>query len=125
MKTIPAPYEKLRAWTAAHQVLLQVYRTTEKWPRQEIYGLTSQARRAAFSVAANIAEGVAKRGLREFRRFLDIALGSSTELRYILRVAHDLGFLTKESWNKIEFERNEAGKLLWRLYESVVKRNQT
>ena len=107
-----APYEKLRAWQASHQVVLQVYRATETWPKREIYGLSSQARRAAFSVAANIAEGVAKRGEREFRRFLDIAIGSSSELR----VARDLEFLSKSAWEDLEKGRDTAGKLLWRLY---------
>jgi four helix bundle protein len=97
-------------------VVLSVYRTTEAWPNREQYGLTSQARRAAFSIAANIAEGVAKRGEREFRRFLDIAIGSSSELCYVLRVALDLGLLSESKWEELEKQRNAAGKLLWRLY---------
>ena len=114
-----APYEKLRAWTASHQVVLTVYRATESWPQRELYGLTSQARRAAFSIAANIAEGVAKRGEREFRRFLDFALGSSSELCYVLRVARDLGLLQESNWQELETQRNAAGKLLWRLYQTA------
>ena len=114
-----APYERLRAWKHSHQVVLDVYRATAIWPRHELYGLTIQARRAAFSIAANIAEGAAKRGAREFRRFLDIAIGSSSELSYTLRVALDLGMLSRKDWEKLEAERNAAGKQLWRLYESV------
>ena len=114
-----APYEKLRAWQASHEVVLHVYRATEGWPKREMYGLTAQARRSAFSVAANIAEGVAKRGQREFRRFLDISLGSSTELRYTLRVARDLAYFAESDWEKLEAERNDAGKLVWRLYVSA------
>ncbi|MGH8622565.1 MAG: four helix bundle protein, partial [Burkholderiales bacterium] len=78
-----AHYEKLLAWKECHALALMVYRATEKFPRHERYGLTAQARRAAFSAAANIAEGSAKRGAAEFRRFLDIALGSISELEYI------------------------------------------
>jgi four helix bundle protein len=73
-------YERLEAWQAAHQLVLLTYRVTKAFPREELYGLTSPARRAGFSVAANIAEGSAKRGPREFRRYLDIALGSLSEL---------------------------------------------
>jgi four helix bundle protein len=120
-----APYEKLRAWQETHQLVLNVYGTTESWPSRELYGLTSQARRAAFSIAANISEGVAKRGQREFRRFLDMALGSMSELSYILLVARELGLLDKEKWESLDAQRNRAGKLLWRLYEAVQRRAQT
>ena len=117
-----APYEKLRAWQASHEVVLQVYRATEAWPKREMYGLTSQARRAAFSVASNIAEGVVKRGQREFRRYLDIALGSSTELRYAIRVGRDLDYFAETEWEQLESARNAAGKLVWRLYVAAGKR---
>jgi len=112
------PYERLRAWKASHDVVLRTYKLTESWPNHETYGLIAQARRAAFSVASNIAEGSAKRGSREFCRFLDIAIGSTAELSYILRVALDLGFLPRHDWEEIETSRNEAGKQLWRLYEA-------
>ena len=86
------PYEKLTAWKISYELVLATYRATETFPRHELYGLVSQARRAAFS-APNIAEGSAK----EFRRFLDIALGSLAELAFILRLARDLGYLTAEA----------------------------
>jgi four helix bundle protein len=76
-------------------------------------------RRAALSVPTNIAEGAAKRGQREFRRFLDIALGSLSELTYLLRFSKDRGLLTSESWLEVEALRDEAGKLTWRLYEKL------
>ena len=69
------PYERFQAWKLSYQLTLDVYRLTASFPKHELYGLTSQSRRAAFSVVANIAEGSAKRGPREFRRYLDIALG--------------------------------------------------
>lgn len=83
------PYENLAAWRTAHALALAIYRVTEHFPPVERYGLTSQMRRAAYSAAANIAEGYAKRGRRELRRFLDISLGSLEEIAYATRLAHD------------------------------------
>jgi four helix bundle protein len=117
-----APYEQLHAWRASHDVVLRVYRATGAWPKHELYGLTSQARRAAFSIAANIAEGTGKRGRGEFRRYLDIAIGSAVELCYTLRVARDLGYLSVDEWQSLESDRDGAGKLLWRLYMSSARK---
>jgi len=89
----------LEAWQAAHQLVLLTYRVTKIFPREELYGLTSQARRAAFSVAANIAEGSAKKGPREFRRYLDIAVGSLSELAYIFRLVKDLELIDNSKWS--------------------------
>jgi four helix bundle protein len=69
------PYEKLEAWKTSHELALDIYRKSETWPRTELFGLTSQARRAALSIPTNIAEGVAKLGAREFRRYLDSPSG--------------------------------------------------
>jgi four helix bundle protein len=114
-----AAFERFRAWQEAHRVVLSVYRATESWPSREQYGLISQARRAAFSVAANIAEGAARRGPREFRRFLDISLGSTSELRYVLQLARDLGLLSEDEWEALERQRDLSGKVLWRLHQSL------
>jgi four helix bundle protein len=114
-----APYERLEAWQEAHGMALLIYRVTDSWPTEERFGLTIQLRRAALSVPANIAEGAAKRGRREFRRFLDIALGSLAEVTYLLRFCRDRGLLTPESWLELETVRNRAGKLTWQLYRSI------
>lgn len=79
-------------WQQAHQFVLAVYRFTEGFPRHEIYGLTNQFRRAAVSIAANIAEGFKKRGTNDKARFLNIAQGSLEECRYYCLLAHDLGY---------------------------------
>ncbi len=92
---------------------------TKDWPANEQYGLISQARRAAYSASANIAEGSAKRGPREFRRYLDISLGSLSELSYILLLARDLGFLKAEGWGEIEALRDHAGRLTYGLYRAI------
>ena len=119
-----APYERLAAWRLSYQLVLGVYDATDGFPKHELYGLTSQTRRAAFSVVANIAEGSAKRGAAEFRRYLDVALGSITELEVALRLARDRRYLTAESWTTLERLRNHAGAVLWRLYRAISRRGQ-
>ncbi len=115
------PYERFEAWKVNHQLTLAVYGATRTWPKAELYGLVSQTRRAAFSAPMNIAEGCAKKGPREFRRYLDIALGSLSELSYCLRLARDLGYLEVKQWEQLNELRNRAGQLTWRLYRSVAK----
>ncbi|HEV8599516.1 MAG TPA: four helix bundle protein [Gemmatimonadales bacterium] len=114
-------FEKLSAWQACHKVVLSVYSATSSWPADERYGLITQARRSAFSAAANIAEGSAKRGHREFRRYLDASLGSLAELCYVIKVARDLGMIAEEEAKSLEALRDEAGKLTWGLYAYVSK----
>lgn len=115
------PYERFRAWQLCHELALAVYGVTKSWPIQERYGLTSQARRASFSAAVNLVEGSAKRGSREFRRYLDIALGSLEELGYILRFARDAGILDPDHHSCLEQQRREARGLTWLLYRSLSK----
>ena|SRR5581483_11981361 len=114
-----ASYERFAAWRKAYELAKAVYAATERFPKSELYGLTSQSRRAAFSIVANFAEGSAKRGTPEFRRFLDISLGSITELEIALRLAHDLGYLKHEEWCELERLRDYAGILIWRLYRKL------
>ena len=112
-------HERLKSWAACHELALSVYRMTQDWPANERYGLISQARRAVYSASANIAEGSAKRGAREFRRYLDMSLGSLAELSYILLLARDLGYLKTEGWGEIEALRDHAGRLTWGLYRAI------
>ena len=119
-----APYERLNAWKLAHKLALETYRATTGFPKHELYGLTSQVRRAAFSVALNIAEGSAKRGPKEFCRYLNIALGSLSELTCALLISKDLGFLSEESWKALEASRNHAGALTWNLYQAIMKKGR-
>jgi four helix bundle protein len=112
-------HEGLKSWSACHNLTVAIYQVTRRWPGHEVYGLTSQARRAAYSAAANIAEGSAKRGSAEFRRFLNISLGSLAELSYILLLARDLDYLKSEEWGEIEALRDHAGRLTWGLYRAL------
>ena len=86
-------YRELKVWQKAHQLTLAVYRATGGFPRGELYGLTSQVRRAASSVPANIAEGFSTRGRSDKARFMNTAQGSLEELRYYFILARDLGYL--------------------------------
>src|SRR3954467_11088832 len=110
-----AMYQRLKAWERCHELCLEVYRITGSWPVAERYGLTSQARRAAHSAPANIAEGSAKKGSREFRRYLDITLGSLSELSYTLLLARDLKILSDEEWAKLDEVHQKAGGMTWLL----------
>lgn len=118
------PHERLLAWQRSHDLVLAVYRATSGSPVQERYGMVAQIRRAALSAATNLVEGSAKLGKREFRRYLDISLGSLAEVGYLLRVARDLGVLTRENWEALEATRKEAARLVWLLYRSLGERRQ-
>src|SRR5207247_8552557 len=95
------------------------YAGTRSWPTEKRSGVAPQARRAALSAAANIAGGSAKRGRREFIRYLDITIGSLSELSYVFRLAHDLNVLVGEDWEELSGLRARAGFLSWRLYEKL------
>jgi len=114
-------FEKLLAWQACHKMVIAIHRITSTWPNEERFGLTAQARRAAFSAAANISEGTAKRGFRERRKYLDNSLGSLSELCYIIRLAKELEILSDEAALELESLRDEAGKLTWGLYNHARK----
>ncbi len=92
MRAAARTFEDLVVWQKAHQFVLAVYRLTRTFPRSEVYGLTSQFRRAAVSIAANIAEGFRKRGSADKVRFLNIAQGSLEESRYYLILTRDLEY---------------------------------
>lgn len=112
-------HERLHAWKVCHELVLAIYDATNSFPKHELYGLTSQARRAAFSAAVNIAEGSAKRGPSEFRRFIDISIGSLAELAYILRLVRDLKLLPEDHWKQLDALRGRAGFMTWRLYQAI------
>jgi four helix bundle protein len=112
-------HERLKVWQLAHELTLAVYRLTMSWPVQERYGLTSQIRRAASAVPTNLAEGASKRGRKEFRRYADIALGSVSEVAYLLLLARDLGIVTGEEHERLDDLRKRTGGLTWRLIRAL------
>ena len=89
-------FRELKVWEKAHQLTLSVYQVSHRFPKEELYGLTSQIRRASASIPANIAEGCGKCGDAELARYLQIAMGSSSELEYHLLLARDLGYLSAD-----------------------------
>ena len=116
------PYERFTAFELCHELAIDVYRSTEGFPKREWYGgIASQLRRAAFSAANNIVEGSSRRGAGEFRHFLDIAWGSVSEVGYGLRFARDAGFLTDEAYARLYAKWIAASKATWKLLSAVTK----
>ena len=105
-------YTQLKVWEKAHQLTLKVYRATNSFPRDELFGLTSQLRRSASSIAANLAEGCGRGSDPDFARFVQIALGSAYEVQYHLLLARDLGYLkaaSPQSTDDINYESLNQG----------------
>ena len=113
-------FEDLIVWQKAHALVLAVYARTTTFPREEIYGLTSQVRRSAVSVPANIAEGFKRRSKPDKIRLLNIAEGSLEETRYYLRLATDLGYMKDDAALKSAAE--EVGRLLGSYARGVLPR---
>ncbi len=104
-------YKELIAYKKSYELVREIYRVTRSFPKDEIYGLTSQMRRASISIPSNIAEGY-MRGSKEYAQFLKIALGSSAELETQIRLSKDLGFLKDSDSNKLNGLIVEVMKLL-------------
>lgn len=112
-------FKELNVWKKSHQLALEIYRITHDFPREELYGLTSQMRRSVTSVGANIAEGCGRRSDGEFTRFLQIARGSASELEYELLLAHDLGFITDVRYGCLQGTVNEIERMLTALVQRI------
>jgi four helix bundle protein len=105
-------HTKLRAFELADALAWKVYQQTRLFPREEQFGLTTQMRRAAVSVASNIVEGCARRSQADYVRFLDMAYGSARELTYQIALAHRLGYLKSEAFQALEAAATETCKVL-------------
>jgi four helix bundle protein len=105
-------FRNLRVWQRAHQLTLDLYGETRGFPKEERYRLTSQLRRAAVSIPANIAEGCGRNGDTELARFLTIARGSASELDYFLLLAHDLGYLKSSRYEQLAEEVHGISRML-------------
>jgi four helix bundle protein len=105
-------FTKLTVWQKSHQLALDVYAATRTFPREELYGLTSQLRRAAASIPANIAEGAGRPSEAEYARFLHIAASSGNELEYHLLLARDLNLLSPQSHQQLTAQVNQVKRML-------------
>ena len=112
-------FKKLRVWQKAHEITLTVYRETQSFPPAELYGLVSQMRRCCVSIGSNIAEGCGRSGEVEKARFMQIALGSLSELEYQIIVSGDLGYLSAETCTKLSRAIQELGKMLGSLAKTI------
>jgi four helix bundle protein len=112
-------FRDLKVWQKAHDLTLDVYRSTAGFPKQEMYGLVSQMRGCAVSVGSNIAEGKGRRGDAEFGRFIQIASGSLTELEYQLLLSRDLKYLPEDEYQSINGRVAEVSRMLLSLQQKV------
>lgn len=112
-------FRDLKVWEKAHTLVLACYATAKAFPKEEIFGLVSQIRRASSSIPANIAEGCGRRGNAELHRFLQIAMGSASELEYHLLLAKDLGYLKTEDHMKLQPSLEEVRRMLASLIRKV------
>jgi four helix bundle protein len=106
-------------WQKSHRLTLDVYQATKAFPRDELYGLTSQIRRACSSIPANIAEGCGRDGDAELARFLQISMGSASELEYHLLLAHDLKFLSDPDYTRLNQEATELKQMLTKFIKKL------
>ena len=116
-------YKDLKVWEKAHYFTLKVYELTKAFPKEEIYSLTNQIRRASSSVPANIAEGCGKNTQNDFAHFLNIALGSSNEAEYFLILSKDLGYLNQNNFDMLFQIINEIKGMLISLIGKVRLKN--
>ena len=114
-------HTKLKAFTLADELALNIYKITRIFPKEELFGLTSQMRRAAVSVPSNIVEGCARESQSEYLRFLEIAFGSLRELHYQFGLSERLGYLIEDEFCKYEKKIIEAEKVLSALLRSMRK----
>jgi len=113
------PHKKLLVWQKAVELCVLIYEVTGRFPKQEMFGLISQMRRAALSVASNLAEGAARMSKKELHQFINIARGSLSELDTQVEIAARLGLIEEVKMNQVETLMNEVDKLLYGFMKSV------
>lgn len=112
-------FSRLKVWEKAHGLTLSCYAATSSFPKQEIFGIVSQIRRSASSIPANIAEGCGRRGNAELHRFLQMAMGSASELEYHLLLSRDLNFLRTDLYDGLQTQVTEIKRMLTALIRKV------
>jgi four helix bundle protein len=117
-------FEELEAWRAAHALVLAVYAASRNFPRDEIFGITSQLRRCAMSIPANLAEGFGRRSRKELLRYSNIADGSLQETKYFLLLARDLKYVSEDEYGQMHQQASRIESLLGGLQRSLRKDNK-
>jgi four helix bundle protein len=112
-------YHDINVWKKAHELTLVIYKVTEGFPKNEQFSLTSQIRRACYSIPMNTAEGCGKSSDAEFARFLDMSAGSASELDYQLLLAKDLGYIEEATYQSLAESLNHIRRMLTSLIKSV------
>lgn len=114
-------FKNIKAWQYADELAVSVYSKTKSFPREELYGITSQLRRAVVSAAANIVEGATREHRKEYLNFLYIARASTAETEYLLHLSKRLGYLEDSGYQRLEALRAETARTLYGLINSVAK----
>ena len=117
-------YRKLKAFAFADELALMIYQETIRFPKEELFGLTSQLRRAAVSIPSNIVEGCGRESETEYLRFLNIAYSSASETCYQLSLAYRLGYLNDDSYKKLDQKSDETARVLNGLINALKKRGK-
>lgn len=112
-------YKNIKAWQIANRLVREVYKTTKEFPRDELYGLISQLRRATVSVATNITEGSSRKHKNDYLHFLYIAKGSLSETEYLIQLSHDLKYLDKNMFDETYKLCRETGAVLYGLIRAI------
>jgi four helix bundle protein len=115
-------WKNLEVWKLADELARAIYRGTKTFPADELYTLTSQLRRAGLSIPTNIVEGYARGGDKELGRFLDIALGSLAEVKYLIHFAKSLGYFSSAQGEDLEERTDHLGRKLWRFIAAVKRK---
>lgn len=112
-------FKKYEIWQLSHSFTLEVYKITSSFPKQELYGVTSQIRRAVASIPTNISEGCGRNSDKEFNQFLNIALGSANETEYLLILSKDLDYVSKQTFEILDQQINFIKSKIYKLKEKL------
>ena len=113
-------FKELKVWQKSHALAASVYKATATFPKEELYGLTSQMRRAGVSVAANIAEGCGRNGNADFARFLQMACGSASELEYLLMLSREIEYLRPSDYERFSNDVTEVKRMLTSFIQKLI-----
>ena len=116
-------FRKLQVWERSHELTLKIYELTSQFPREEIYGLTNQIRRACTSIPTNIAEGCGRESTADFARFLQIAMGSASETEYLILLAHNLKYFNAKQYVELTDAIVSVKKMLTSLLKNIRSKN--